>query len=111
MVAITSTRTTPRTTNPARGQLSATGAPTSSGTVNSLAQVTRGSVSAASITRGSIHTMLVTEASNRPVIPLRFQRATGRRTASGSHAAESHPATARRGNCTSIWRSIVDSNS
>ena len=69
-----STRNTPRTMNPMRGQESASGRPIKSGTDTYLAAATSGSVTAASSVRGSIQNTLVTVSEYEPadaaVVPI-----------------------------------------
>jgi len=105
-----STRKTPRTTKPARGQLAARATPISSGTLANLAASTAGDSIAASIARGSIHTIAASEASSSPLTPPRFQGASACSRPRGSSRGWSHqPASASSGICTSICRLIAAS--
>src|SRR5678815_2535938 len=95
--------TNPRPTVPRLDQLSASGAPTRSGSVTNFADSISGDASAQSSDRGTIHQVLAISASNVPDRPLLFHLATRLLTNEGSAVAPNAPAIASSG----IWTSTV----
>ena len=87
---------------PRLDQLSASGAPTRSGSVTNFAASISGDASAQSSDRGTIHQVLAISASNVPDKPLLFHLATRLLSNEGSAVAPNAPAIASSG----IWTSM-----